>query len=138
MRKFIAPVLFLTLMLPLSSCNNSDDSPQTTFIKLAVTEVDMPAAFIYGETYTIPITFQVPDGCTQFETFQIVTPSQSVREVVVIGAREETGPCTEAITEQTETLYFQVLFIQTYRFKFWQGDDANGDPVYLEIEVPVN
>ncbi len=137
MKNFLAWVLFLSLLMPLSSCNNSDDSPETTFVKLIITDVDMPATFKYGERYNIPITYQLPDGCTRFETFQIVTPSEEVREIVVIGVREDTGACTQQITEETETLIFQVLFNQTYEFKFWQGDDTNGDPIYLEIQVPV-
>ena len=98
----------------------------------------MPPSFLLGELYNIPITFELPDGCTQFETFQIVTISDTEREIVVIGARKDTGACTLQITEVTETLIFQVLFDQTYTFKFWQGDDANGDPQYLEIQVPVD
>lgn len=138
MRNLFVRALFLSLLLPLGSCSNDSDGPQTTFVKLVVTEVDMPASFQYGELYNIPITFQLPDGCTRFETFQIVTPSASEREIVVIGARKDTGACTLQITEETETLIFQVLYDQTYLFKFWQGDDAEGDPIYLEIEVPVS
>lgn len=137
MKNLLSWALALVLLVPLASCSNDDDGPETTFVKLVVTDVDMPASFQLGELYNIPITFQLPDGCTQFETFQIVTPADTEREIVVIGARRDNGACTQAITEQTETLIFQVLFDQTYTFKFWQGDDANGDPIYLEIQVPV-
>lgn len=138
MRKLFAWALALSLFLPLGSCSNNDDGPETTFVKLVITGADMPPSFQLGETYAIPITFELPDGCTQFETFQIVTLSETEREIVVIGAREDSGSCTLQITEATETLIFQVVFDQVYTFKFWQGDDANGDPQYLEIQVPVN
>jgi hypothetical protein len=137
MKNLFALALALGLLLPLGSCSNDDDGPATTFEKLIVTDVDIPASFEVGKVYEIPITFQLPDGCTQFETFQIVSPSALEREIVVIGARRDTGSCTLQITETTETLLFQVVFDQTYTFKFWQGDDANGDPIYLEIEVPI-
>ena len=138
MKNLIALTLALGLLLPLASCSNDDDGPATTFVQLIVTEVDMPVSFQLGQLYEIPITFQLPDGCTQFETFQILTPSTTEREIVVIGAKKDTGACTLQITEKTETLLFQVVFDQTYTFKFWQGEDANGDPQYLEFEVPVN
>ena len=138
MKKLLSWALALSLLLPLGSCSNDDDAPETTFEKLVITGVEMPPSFQLGELYNIPITFELPDGCTQFETFQIVTISDTEREIVVIGARKDTGACTLQITEVTETLIFQVLFDQTYTFKFWQGDDANGDPQYLEIQVPVD
>lgn len=138
MRNLLAWGLALSLLLPLGSCSNDEEGPEITFVKLVVTEVDMPASFQLGEIYEIPITFQLPDGCTQFETFQVVNLSDTGREIVVIGVRKDTGACTQQITEATETLLFQVLFNQTYTFLFWQGDDTNGDPQYLEIQVPVN
>lgn len=138
MKNFLSWFLFLSLLMPLTSCNNDDDGPQSTFVKLVITDVNMPASFTLGESYNIPITYELPDGCTQFETFQIATPSDTEREIIVIGERTDNGSCTQAVVEETETLIFQVLFDQTYRFKFWQGDDTNGNPIYLEIEVPVN
>ena len=137
MKNLFALALALVLLLPLGACSNNDDGPETTFEKLVITGVEMPPSFQVGELYNIPITFELPDGCTQFETFQIVTLSETEREIVAIGARKDTGACTLQITEATETLIFQVLFDQTYTFKFWQGDDANGDPQYLEIVVPI-
>lgn len=137
MKNLLSWALALVLFLPLASCSNDDDGPETTFVKLVITDADLPASFQLGELYNIPITYQLQDGCTQFETFQIVTLSETEREIVVIGARRDNGACTQAIVEETETLIFQVLFDQTYTFKFWQGDDANGDPIYLEIQVPV-
>ena len=137
MKNILSWAFGLALLLTLGACSNDDDGPETTFVKLVITEVDMPASFQLGEIYNIPITYQLPDGCTRFETFQIVTLSDTEREIVTIGARKDTGACTEAIVEETETLLFQVLFNQTYTFKFWQGDDANGDPIYLEVQVPV-
>jgi hypothetical protein len=29
------------------------------------------------------------------------------------------------------------LQVSPYIFRFWQGEDDNGDPIYLTIEVPV-
>ena len=138
MKTLFLRALALSLLLTLGACSNNDDGPKTTFEKLVITDATLPASFQLGEFYNFPITFELPDGCTQFETFQIATPSDTEREIIVIGKREDSGACTQAVTTGTETLIFQVLFDQVYTFKFWQGDDANGDPVYLEIQVPVN
>lgn len=39
-----------------------------------------------------------------------------------------------------QEISFKVHALQTspYIFRFWQGEDNNGDPIYLTIEVPVN
>jgi len=39
--------------------------------------------------------------------------------------------------EQELTFKVHALQESPYLFRFWQGDDDNGDPIYLTIEVPV-
>jgi len=33
---------------------------------------------------------------------------------------------------------FVVLYEEPYVFRFWQGEDSNGEAQFLEIQVPVN
>ncbi|MBC2839423.1 hypothetical protein [Robiginitalea sp. SC105] len=137
MKKFTLIFFLFTGLAGLVSCSSNDDGPETTFEQLVITEAGLPASFNLGELYEIPITYELPDGCTQFFTLNVGSPTQNIREVVAIGSRTDSGGCTQAVSEGTETLIFQVLFNQTYTFRFWQGDDANGNPQFLEVEVPV-
>lgn len=137
MKKFLAFAAVSALLVSLASCNNDDGGPTTEFNQLKITAADLPASFTLGALEEIPITYELPDDCTRFDSFQLLTPLDTVREVVVIGARRDNGACNPTATEATETLIFQVLFDITYTFKFWQGDDAQGNPQYLEVNVPV-
>ena len=133
----ILPVCWMVL-LSFQSCSSDDNGPQATFDQLVVVSADLPASFTLGSLYDIPITFELPDGCTEYYSFGLTSPTQETREVAVVGIRTDDGGCTPQIREATETLVFQVQFDQTYLFRFWQGNDAQGNPQYLEIEVPVN
>ena len=137
MKNYFYSFLALAGVFLMSSCSSNDDGPETTFEQLVISEIDFPESFNLGELYEIPVTYQLPDGCTEFYQLNVGSPAQDVREIVAIGTRTDTGGCTQAITEGTETLVFQVLFDQPYTFRFYQGDDNNGDPIITEVEVPV-
>ena len=137
MKNYIYSILVLAGMFSAVSCSNSDDGPETTFEQLVISEIVFPESFNLGELYEIPVTYQLPDGCTEFYQLNVGSPAQDVREIVAIGTRTDTGGCTQAITEGTETLVFQVLFDQTYTFRFYQGEDINGEPIITEVAIPV-
>jgi hypothetical protein len=46
--------------------------------------------------------------------------------------------CQEIVQEVETSFNFIVLYDQTYLFKFYSGDDENGEAQFIEIEVPVN
>ena len=46
--------------------------------------------------------------------------------------------CQEVLQEVETSFNFIVLYDQTYLFKFYTGEDENGEAQYLEIEVPVS
>ncbi len=137
MTKYLRVFLMMLALTAWTGCSNGDDGPESTFEPLVITSAELPESFRLGELYQIPITYQLPDGCTEFHTLSMGTPSQNERDVLAIGRRVDADGCTLQVREGTETLIFQVLFDQTYIFRFWQGENADGEPQFLEIEVPV-
>lgn len=138
MKKFF-PFLFLALaVMSLSSCD-IDDGANFHFVPLQVVSAEFPESFDINETYEIKVTFVRPNGCTFFEGFDISKPDKTERKVVAIGARlTDDEACTEVIEEVETSFQFIVLYSETYLFRFWTGEDENGEQQYLEIEVPVN
>ncbi|MGB5820113.1 MAG: hypothetical protein WBG90_11570 [Saonia sp.] len=130
--------LFIALaILSLNSCD-IDDGPNFNFVSLQIVDVEVPESFTLNETHVIKVTYLRPNGCTSFQGFDIAKPDVTVRNVVAIGAVRTDLVCTEE-TETVETSFrFIALFSDTYLFQFWTGEDADGNPEYLEIEVPVN
>ena len=127
----------LLLLLVLNACDIGDDEVNYHFVTLRITDVSMPETFNLNETYEIGVTVLVPNGCTEFEGFDITSQGTTVRTVVAIGTQWDDVACTEVISEIETTFDFVCLYPETYLFRFWTGENEQGVPQYLEIEVPV-
>jgi hypothetical protein len=127
----------LLLVLVLNACDIGDDEVNYHFVTLRITDVSMPETFSLNETYEIGVTVLVPNGCTEFEGFNITSEDTTVRTVVAIGTQRDDVLCTEVVSEIEATFDFICLYPETYLFRFWTGEDEQGLAQYLEIEVPV-
>ncbi|MFI1772694.1 hypothetical protein [Thalassobellus citreus] len=130
-------LLVLCLTLILASCSVDGDSTNYNFEVLPVESVDIPDEFVLGETYPITISYFRPSTCHSFKEFYYLKEN-NVRTVAPINFVVEENNCIElpaALVE--ETFNFTVTSNGSYIFKFWQGEDSNGDDQYLTIEVPV-
>ncbi|WP_090292497.1 hypothetical protein [Flagellimonas zhangzhouensis] len=139
MKKVFMSIMYVVAFSWFVSCSSDDDSPNFYFTTLDVIEADMPEFFELGKTYDIDVLFYRPNGCTYFEGFDVTKTTQTGRDVVVIGSvlTDQDVACTEAIEEVTATLRFSVIYTDEYNFRFYAGDDANGNPQFIEYTVPV-
>ncbi len=138
MKKRFFTFLLLVAGLTISSCSN-DSSPNFKFVPLPIISAELPESFTLGHTYKISVTYALPDGCTHFSNFHVTDKDITTRNVVIFGTeRTDQEVCTEAIVEETATFNFVVLYSETYIFRFWKGESANGEQEYFEVEVPVN
>ncbi|QLG45315.1 hypothetical protein [Costertonia aggregata] len=136
-RIFICCAIFLALFL--SSCDLDDDTVNFHFTSLQAVSANVPDSFDLNETYEIEVTYLRPDECTFFEGFDVNRTETTTRNVVVIGSvLTDQDECAEVSQEITASFRFQVIYPETYLFRFWTGTDENGEERYLEIEVPVN
>lgn len=137
--KKIYLVFLGVLLLTFNSCSIGEEPPNFIFIPLQVESAEFPPSFKFGETYDIPVTFSLPNGCHFFEGFDIVAEETYLRTVVAVGSfinNTETA-CTQAVVTRTVSFQFSVYYTETYTFKFWTGEDSNGEPIYLEYDVYV-
>src|SRR5690606_29706783 len=134
-------VFFLLLVASFTlftSCD-IDDDVNYHFEALQVKSVEMPEAFDYGEIYNIKVTYFRPNNCTFFEGFDVVKEDLTTRKVVTIGTViEDEEECSGSGEDLVASFNFEVLYDEPYIFRYWTGEDANGEPTYLEITVPVN
>ncbi|MER3319419.1 MAG: hypothetical protein RIB79_14095 [Allomuricauda sp.] len=139
MKKVLMPFMLIVACSWSISCEVDDDSPNFYFTALNTVEADVPEFFEFGNTYDIEVTYQRPNGCTFFEGFDVVQTSVTGRDVVVIGSvlTDENRACTQAIEEVVATLKFNVIYTEEYTFRFYAGDDADGNATYLEYTVPI-
>ena len=132
MKKLLALSLALILC---ASC--SIDSDNYSFEILPVESVEIPSEFTIGETYPITVTYLRPTTC-HFLRDLYYAKNLNERTVAPINIVYENDNCeTLENVEEEATFNFVVTGNGSYIFKFWQGEDANGDDQYLIIEVPV-
>ena len=138
MKKF-SRMLALSAALVFGGCSLEDDDVNFHFTALGITDVDVPEAFDLNQNYVISVTYLKPDACTNYEGFEVRKEALTVRNVLVVGSvRSDSGPCTQAIIEETASFNFSVLYKDPYTFKFYTGENSDGEPEYLEVVVPVN
>ncbi|NHF59145.1 hypothetical protein FK220_007325 [Flavobacteriaceae bacterium TP-CH-4] len=137
MRRFVFILGTIILSLGFYGCND-DDGVNFHFAALEVVAAELPESFDLNGQYQITVTYFRPDDCTFFEGFDVVQEDTTIRNVIVVGSVITNRECAEKAEEVEATFNFVVLHDQDYLFRFWQGQDENGEPQYLEIEVPVN
>lgn len=135
MKYFISFSLFVFLLF---GCSTDDNNYHEYHLEYApVVSADLPDEFIHGRTYRINITIELPNSCyyyyDQYDYFYEGT-SRLIYPVVHV---DDNVPCTPNITETTFSIPVQALQTEPYIFKFYQGEDAEGQDMFLTIEVPV-
>ena len=131
-------LLLSFLAFGLSSCKLEDDGVNFRFVPLQIVSADVPESFDLNETYEIRVRYLRPSACVFFEGFDITSEATTTRNVVAIGSDFYEEACTQAVEELEATFNFICLYEEPYLFRFWTGEDENGNQQYLEIEVPVN
>ncbi len=136
MKKSIYSLLFCGLFL-LMGCNNDDDGVSFHYEALKIIRAEVPEEFELYQVYDISVVMLRPDDCTLIDGFDITKPALTTRDVVAIGTVLEKNECTDTNQEVTQSFRFEVLYQNDYLFRFYTGEDPNGDPQYIELEVPV-
>lgn len=139
MKRLLFYLVILLTTIITGSCSLDNDDVNFEFAYLQIVDVEVPESFILDDIYQIKVTYLRSDECTFFQKFDVFQVDQTTREVVVIGSiLTDQEQCAEVNQEIETSFDFQVLYSGTYLFKFWTGEDDNGDPQFIEIRVPVN
>lgn len=131
-------ILISFLVCSVFSCSIKDDNSFNFFYEtLPIESVDMPAEFHFGNTHAITMTYLRPSGCHIFNDFYYLSELNQ-RTIAIITTVFPDDTCETFENEEVEvTLNFQVNSTEPYVFRFWQGEDENGNDVYYVVEVPV-
>lgn len=134
MKQLLALSLAILLF---TSCSVNDDQPNFSFEILPIESVDIPTEFALGETYPITVSYFRPSTCHFFHEFYY-SKENNERTVAAIDVVYDQNNCETLEDVLVESTFnFIVTSNGSYIFKFWQGEDMNGENQYLIIEVPV-
>ncbi len=130
-------LLCFSLMLFLSCGVDDDSAPNFDFEFIPIEEVNIAEEFVLGEIYQIGVTYYRPSTCHNFHDFYYVVDGNEITIAVINIVYDDSG-CELLEDQLVEKAFdFHDFYNQAYIFKFWQGEDENGDDVYLIYEVPV-
>jgi hypothetical protein len=134
MKRIVVVCLMFMLLI---SCSLDDDATRYSFEVLPVESVNIPDEFQLGEIYPITVSYFRPSSCYGFKEFYYLKENNE-RTVAPITFVFDRNDCETLEDELVEASFnFKVTSNGSYIFKFWQGDDTNGEAQYLTIEVPV-
>lgn len=139
MKKFnYVLILLVALGLTVASCSDNDnDEHDFHYEYINVTSADLPDEFVYGNTYRIEMTVELPNSCYYFYNQYDYFYEGTSRLIYPIAHVHDGEPCTLNIREAKLVIPVQALQRETYIFQFYQGQDENGQDTFLTIEVPV-
>lgn len=124
------------------SCSNDDPYVEEFHFEiLPIESVTMPDEMQYGEVYTINYTYYKPSSCHLFSDLYYQSEA-NYRTIAVINTvlNEVDGVICEPLTNELVEKSFVFLCENNsgqYVFKFWQGENENGEDTYLVFEVPI-
>jgi hypothetical protein len=135
MKNFISLSLIAFLVV---GCSTDDDNYHDFSLEyVSAVSADVPDEFIYGQTYRINVTIELPNSCYFYYNQYDYRYEGTSRLIYPIGHVDEGIPCTPNSRETTFSIPVRALQQEPYIFKFYQGEDADGEDVFLTIEVPV-
>jgi hypothetical protein len=98
----------------------------------------VPQSFTLGQTYEIKLKYKKPSDCHSYQGIYY-DKNLNVRTIGIQTAVLESTNCAPLTTEPVEVSFnFLVTNTGSYIFKFYKGEDANGQNIFEEVEIPVN
>ena len=139
MKRICSLVLWMVIAVSLQGCEIESDQ-NFHFVTLRILDAQVPESFELNEIYDIQVTYANPDRCTGFEGFDFFTVDETTRNIVAIGtvSADSNTACVQIVENFEASFQFEVLYTGTYTLRFYNGDDEEGNPIYLEYEVQVN
>lgn len=129
-------VLFLVLITSIMGCSLNDPDTYSYQI-LPVESYTIPDSFTLGETYEITLKYQKPTSCHLFQSIYY-EKELNTRIVAIQTALKDNQTCSQVLPPLSEvTFNFYVTNTGSYIFKFYKGQDIDGEDVFEEVEIPV-
>lgn len=134
MRKILTLIGIILLTI---SCSTDTNEPTIHYELVPIQNIVIGDDLYLGEDNIITVQYARPTTCHGFNGF-LYEKDEFTRTVAVQNYVVETEGCQTLTNEvKEETFNFQPTTTGTYTFKFWQGKDANGNNIFLEIQRDV-
>ena len=126
------------MLLFLAGCSLDDENNYNfRYDLVAIDSVTIPDTLVYLKNYEFQINYSQPNTCYFFEGFD-KTENKNTVTIAVINSVILDENC-DSLTHKkiSKKMLFSAARNDFYLFKFWQGENENGEATYLEKKVPV-
>jgi hypothetical protein len=134
-------VLLLAALFVFASCSvDNQDHPDFHVAFLPADSVSTPAYVVPGQSYPITMYYKRPDDCHYLDGFYY-DKLGNIRTVAIQSIVLEHSDCQPVTDTAPDVATFDfecpIGTYNSYVFKFYKGDDAQGTQQFIEVEVPV-
>jgi hypothetical protein len=131
-------ILIVVIFVSVTSCS-TDDAANFYFDFVAVDSVsEIPEAFIVNQPDTLQVSYLRPSSCHGFDGFDI-DKDGDIREITIITkVVEQSNGCPDLENDlRTAPLIFNPEEAGEVQLKFFNGEDVDGNPIFLTFNVPI-
>ncbi len=130
-------LLTFLVAVTLVSCSLDSDNDTNLVLKtLPIKTYEVPEEFELGMSYTLKVEYDLPDACHSY--YNLYYQHEGSSRIVAISALVNTKrTCTEAIITKSHEFVVSVKQTEDYTFRFWKGEDNDGNDIFEDVIVPV-
>jgi len=131
--------LIFILLLMMTSCSSDDiNDIDFTYELMPVTNVNIPDTLRLNETYNFPLSYMRPSTCYGFAGFNVIENEEEIKLSILNTVIKNGSNCEDLENHiVTQTFEFLVEREDYYIFKIYEGEDEEGNDLYLTKEVTV-
>lgn len=134
--KKIVFLLFICV-ITLTSCSLDNDNTPSYYLEITpIEDITMPEEFVHGQTHEIFMTYNRPNDCYVFNNFAYHSDGNE-RTIAVVNTVYTDASCNDLNETEEVSFNFLVTSTEPYIFKFYQGENDEGEDQYYIIEIPV-
>jgi len=128
--------IYIIISLLVSSCQ-LDLANDNSLEKIPIFDIQIPNSLSVDTEQTISFKYKLVNGCYSLYEVESIFLSENTLVTTVFAKVDDSDICTQEHSEQTHTFKFTPTQAQTYYFKFWIGQNAQGDDQYEEFELAI-
>lgn len=117
-----------------SSCLENERVDEVYYQLRPIDSIDIGAINNVNEVTEIKTYYTRTSSCEEFFDWDYFAWDFN-RNVAIVTAKIENDSCTAVSEREYSTLLFRPIKSGEYNFKFWKGDDQDGNPVYIERKI---
>lgn len=130
-------IVLLMTLVGLWSCSHDDEFDNYHPEYLPIESATFPTELKKDSVYEIPLQYIRPSTCHVYEGLYYSKNSNTRTIAVATTVLEQSNCVTAPVNPLTVILNFKPTTETSYIFKLWKGEDANGQDIFEETEIPV-